>query len=59
MAQVAADEGAPFVDGPALAAAEGATLGWWLDQVHPSAVGHRALGHALATKLAAAAPTGD
>ena len=52
MRSVAAELGAPLVDGEALVHRRGATLAWWDDQVHPSALGHRELGTALAEALA-------
>lgn len=51
MRTVAEAHGAPLVDGPALAAARGATLAWWDDQVHPSSLGHQQLGLALADAI--------
>lgn len=56
MRAVAADLGAPLVDGVALAKAHGATLAWWSDQVHPSSLGHKELGLALADALAPLGP---
>jgi lysophospholipase L1-like esterase len=52
MRSVAAELGAPLVDGEALVDARSATLAWWDDQVHPSALGHKELGVALAEALA-------
>lgn len=56
MRAVAAELNAPLVDGVALAKARGATLAWWSDQVHPSSLGHRELGMALADVLAPFGP---
>ncbi len=52
MAEVARDEGAPFVDGPAYFRAHGGTVGHFVDQVHPDAHGHALLGAALVDALA-------
>jgi lysophospholipase L1-like esterase len=56
MRGVAAAMNAPLVDGVALAKERGATLAWWSDQVHPSSLGHRELGLALAEALAPIGP---
>ena len=56
MRAIAAELDAPLVDGVALAKAHGATLAWWSDQVHPSSLGHRELGMALADALAGVGP---
>ncbi len=37
-----------FVDGPATFRREGAGIGWFMDEVHPSTEGHAVLGQALA-----------
>ncbi len=50
---VAAEAGAPWVDGPAWMRAHGGNIGWFLDQVHPNGRGHLALGAALSESLAA------
>jgi len=54
MRTVAAENGAPLVDGPALFKSAGATVGYFDDQVHPNAYGHALLGHGLAVALEAA-----
>jgi lysophospholipase L1-like esterase len=51
MRAVAEGLGAPLVDGPAAFAAAHATIGHFLDQVHPSPEGHAILGRALAGAL--------
>lgn len=56
MRKVAADLGAPLVDGPQLAHDHHATLAWWSDQVHPSTLGHQELGVALAEALGPVGP---
>ncbi|MCK6507725.1 GDSL-type esterase/lipase family protein [Myxococcota bacterium] len=56
MRLVARETGAPFVDGPAWLRAEGGTVGLFADQVHPNAIGHALLGHALAETLLATEP---
>ena len=56
MRAVATEVGAPLVDGVALARRRNATLAWWTDQVHPSSLGHRELGEALAEALAPLGP---
>lgn len=56
MRAVAADVQAPLVDGVALARSRHATLAWWIDQVHPSSLGHRELGTALADALGPLGP---
>lgn len=55
MAQVAADAGAPFVDGPAWFKEHGADERWFIDQAHPDARGHALLGQAVAEAIAAEA----
>ena len=51
--RVVADElGAPLLDGPALFEGDARGLDLFYDQVHPSDVGHRTLGEALAPVLA-------
>lgn len=56
MRAVAADVGAPLLDGPAQLAGQSAWRGLFLDQVHPSASGHALLGQALAELLTNPAP---
>lgn len=56
MRDIATEAGAPLVDGPAILHAEGGDLSWFLDQVHPSELGHAKLGEALAAALAATPP---
>jgi lysophospholipase L1-like esterase len=53
MCQVAAEVEAPCLDGPTLFREAGAGPAWFLDQVHPAAVGHELLGEALAEVLGA------
>jgi len=52
MKWVAEETDSPFVDGPALFRSEGADIGWFLDQVHPSPAGHALLAQAIAHSLA-------
>jgi lysophospholipase L1-like esterase len=52
LALVAERHGGLFVDGPAILAESGAGIGWFLDEVHPSAEGHRLLGQGLAHVIA-------
>lgn len=49
--EVAAETGAPLVDGPAEFRARGGRISYFLDQVHPAAEGHQLLGEALADLL--------
>ncbi len=56
MRAVASELDAPLVDGVALARSRQATLAWWIDQVHPSSLGHKELGNALAEVLAPLGP---
>lgn len=51
MCMVAAEVEAPCIDGPAVFREAGAGSAWFLDQVHPAAVGHQLLGEALAEVL--------
>ena len=53
MARVAAEQGAPLLDGPALFKSEGG-MSDFVDHVHPSKEGHILLGHALGKLLLAA-----
>lgn len=53
MRLVAAEVGAPLVDGPTLFAERGLGVEGFLDKVHPAVGGHEALGEALAAALAA------
>jgi hypothetical protein len=53
MALVAAETGAPFVDGPAWFRDHDADETWFVDQVHPDARGHALLGEAVAEAIAA------
>jgi lysophospholipase L1-like esterase len=57
--QVAAGLGAVHVDGVEVFDREGLGIGAFLDQVHPAAQGHRALGLALAEALARAEERGE
>lgn len=54
MRRVAAERGAPYVDGPAWLREHGGTIGHFADQVHPNAYGHALVGDALAAALKAA-----
>ena len=40
-----------FVDGPATFKKEGAGIGWFMDEVHPSTEGHAVLGESLADSI--------
>ncbi|NOY26729.1 MAG: hypothetical protein GXP62_12725 [Oligoflexia bacterium] len=53
MRLVAKETGSPFVDGPAWLRDEQATVAVFADQVHPNALGHALIGHALAETLLA------
>jgi lysophospholipase L1-like esterase len=50
---VGAEAGATVIDGPAYFQSNGATIGHFLDQVHPSDAGHALLGAAVAEALSA------
>ena len=54
MKHVAAQTGAPLVDGPAYFRQRGAGITGFWDHVHPNALGHALLGKALAKAVAAA-----
>ncbi len=54
--QLATDVNLPLVDGPAWFRDNGATLGHFLDQVHPSDAGHALLGRAVAHTVASDRP---
>jgi hypothetical protein len=56
MRQVAEDVDAPLVDGPAYFKEHEAGIAWFMDQVHPTAVGHHLIGEALADALAPIGP---
>jgi lysophospholipase L1-like esterase len=56
MTRVAQRAGAPVLDGPALFRAHHVGLGYWNDQVHPSAEGHAVLGEGLAALLGPLGP---
>lgn len=56
MRLIAAEQGAPVVDGPALARAQGATLAWWMDNVHPDVLGQQSLGEGLAQAIQSLRP---
>lgn len=51
MREVAGEVGAPLVDGPAVFVEREVSLGYFLDQVHPSEPGHHLLGEALADRI--------
>lgn len=56
MRSLAEKEKAPLVDGPALFKKAGANLAYFVDNVHPSAEGHRLLGEELARVLLEVGP---
>jgi len=56
MRMVAEEQDAPLIDGPRLFREANATLGYFIDQVHPSEYGHALLGAALGRALEAAGP---
>lgn len=56
MREVAEEVGAPLVDGPQYFREHEAGIAWFMDQVHPTAVGHHLLGEALADTLATVGP---
>ncbi len=56
MREVAAEMNAPLVDGPQYFREREANIAWFMDQVHPTAVGHILLGEALADTLSPVGP---
>ena len=56
MAHVAGESEAPFVDGPDLFRTQGAGIGWFIDQVHPSAAGHALLAEGIVNAIQRSAP---
>jgi len=53
---IADDHGLTLIDGPDWFRDQGATLGHFLDQVHPSDAGHALLGEAVARAVASDTP---
>ncbi len=51
MRAVAEEQGAPLIDGPQAFSEAGASLGFFIDAVHPNREGHLVLGEALAAGL--------